>query len=124
MPQRCRASAIACAAVLGLATGACSSNWFTPFRIEIQQGNFFTAETVAQVQPGMTREQVRFLLGTPLVTDPFRTNRWDYVFVRHQANFRGSEQRRVSVFFENDVVARIDGDVRPVVDGGGAARQP
>ena len=73
-----------------------------------------------QLKPGMTREQVRFTLGTPLIADPFHGERWDYVFVRQRANSREVEQRRISVFFEADKLSRVEGDVV----AGGPATQP
>ncbi len=83
----------------------------SPHRIEIQQGNFISQEMVGQLKSGMTRDQVRFALGTPLVADVFHVDRWDYLFVRQRANSREVERRRISVFFEQDVLARIEGDV-------------
>ncbi|OFZ72478.1 MAG: hypothetical protein A2W04_00250 [Betaproteobacteria bacterium RBG_16_64_9] len=83
----------------------------SPHRIEIQQGNFVSQEMVGQLKVGMTRDQVRFAMGTPLVADLFHGDRWDYVFVRQRANSREVEQRRISVFFEQDKLARIEGDV-------------
>ena len=82
----------------------------TPYKIDIQQGNLVTQEMVSRLQPGMTRAQVRFTLGTPLVVDPFRDDRWDYVYVytKHGAV---TEQRRIKVFFKDDKLARIEGDV-------------
>ena len=97
---------------LGLLAAGCSyvPN-LTPHRIEIQQGNFITQEMVAQLKPGMTRDQVRFALGTPLVSDPFHGDRWDYIFVRQRANRPEVERRRISVFFEADKLVRTEGDV-------------
>jgi outer membrane protein assembly factor BamE len=83
-----------------------------PYRIDIQQGNFFSQEMVSQLRKGMTREQVRFVLGTPLVTDVFHADRWDYVFYRELGNGT-KEQSRLSVFFDNDKLARISGDMVP-----------
>jgi outer membrane protein assembly factor BamE len=79
--------------------------------MEIQQGNFVTQEMAAQLKPGLTRDQVRFVLGTPLVSDIFHDERWDYVFVRQRANSDEVERRRISVFFEDGKLKRIDGDV-------------
>ena len=89
-----------------------------PYRIAIQQGNYVSQEMVSRLKLGMTREQVRFVLGTPLVTDIFHADRWDYVYYRE---VRGDkpEQRRVSVFFEQERLARVTGDVVPA-----AAAQP
>ena len=83
----------------------------SPHRIEIQQGNFVSQEMVGQLKIGMTKDQVRFAMGTPLVADVFHADRWDYVFVRQRANSREVEHRRISVFFEQDKLARIEGDV-------------
>jgi outer membrane protein assembly factor BamE len=82
----------------------------TPFQPEIQQGNYVSQEMVAQVKPGMTREQVRFLLGTPLLTDIFHADRWDYVYWREATNGK-RESRRVALFFDDGKLARIEGDV-------------
>ena len=84
---------------------------FSVYRMEVQQGNYLTQEMVSQLQAGMTRDQVRFVLGTPLLVDIFHENRWDYVYRRGRANSREIEERRLSVFFENDRLVRVEGDV-------------
>jgi outer membrane protein assembly factor BamE len=84
----------------------------TPYRMEIQQGNFVSQEMVAQLKPGMTKEQVRFILGTPMVTDIFHPDRWDYVYWR-EASDGTREQRKLTVLFEKGELARLDGDVVP-----------
>ena len=84
-----------------------------PYRIEIQQGNFVSQEMVSQLKPGMSKDQVRFVLGTPLITDSFHADRWDYVFRRQRANSRELEQRKLAVFFEDGKLKRIEGDVTP-----------
>jgi outer membrane protein assembly factor BamE len=86
-------------------------NVFSVYKMEVQQGNYLTQEMVSQLQAGMTRDQVRFVLGTPLLTDIFHDNRWDYVYRRQRANSREVEERRLSVFFENDRLVRVEGDV-------------
>ena len=83
----------------------------TPYRMVIQQGNFISQEMVAQLKPGMTREQVRFILGTPLVADIFHADRWDYVYTREAEGKK--EQRNLSVIFEKDRLARVIGDLIP-----------
>ena len=85
---------------------------YTP---EIQQGNLVTQETVAQLKPGMTKDQVKFLLGTPLVTDIFHGNRWDYVYTLQPARTRSIEtERRLTIYFDKgDRLERVDGDVVP-----------
>jgi outer membrane protein assembly factor BamE len=83
-----------------------------PYRIEIQQGNYVSQDMVAKLKRGMSPEQVRFVLGTPLLTDMFHPNRWDYVFYRERPN-KTREERRISVFFENNRLVRVTGDVVP-----------
>ncbi len=79
----------------------------TPYRIDVVQGNVVTQEVMALIQPGLGRAQVREILGTPLLADPFHANRWDYVFtIRRQGV--ADQKRNITVFFENDVVARFD----------------
>ena len=84
-----------------------------PYRMEIQQGNFVSQEMVSQLKLGMSKDQVRFVLGTPLITDSFHAERWDYVFRRQRANSRELEQRKIAVFFEDGKLKRIEGDVMP-----------
>lgn len=87
-------------------------------KIDIQQGNAVTQEMVAKLQPGMTRNQVRFALGTPLLVDPFRTDRWDY-FYSYMKGGEVIEQRRLIVFFKDDKLDRMEGDViaaKPVAE--------
>jgi outer membrane protein assembly factor BamE len=94
---------------LSLLAAACGP--LSPYRMEIQQGNFVTQEMAAQLKPGLTRDQVRFVLGTPLVSDIFHEERWDYVFVRQRANSQEVERRRIAVFFEDGKLKRVDGDI-------------
>lgn len=78
------------------------------YRQDIPQGNFFKAEDVAKLAEGMTREQVQFVMGTPMIADPFHPNRWDYVmYVDSQVDERDRYQR-VTVFFDGDRVERIE----------------
>jgi outer membrane protein assembly factor BamE len=81
-----------------------------PYRIDIQQGNFISQEMVAQLKPGMSKEQVRLTLGTPLLTDIFHADRWDYVYYREKPGAK-REQRKLTVFFEDGKLTRLDGDV-------------
>jgi outer membrane protein assembly factor BamE len=100
-----------------LALGACApTEVIKPYRIEIQQGNYISQEMVSQLKVGMSREQVRFVLGTPLVTDIFHTNRWDYIYYRELG--RGKrEQRALAVFFEDGKLVRLAGDIVPAAPG-------
>jgi outer membrane protein assembly factor BamE len=81
-------------------------------KIEIQQGNYVTQDMVAKLSSGMSRSQVRFALGTPLIVDPFHADRWDYVYVLQKGG-KVIEQRRIVVVFKDDRLVRIDGDVSP-----------
>lgn len=82
-----------------------------PFKIDVRQGNFVSQEMVAQLKPGQTKDQVRFLLGTPLVADMFHADRWDYVY-RLQPGRGPVQQRRLVVFFDADnKLVRVAGDV-------------
>jgi outer membrane protein assembly factor BamE len=102
------------AALLVAAVAACSVPripGITPYKMDIQQGNFVSQESIAQLKPGMSREQVRYLLGTPLVTDMFHADRWDYIYWREAPDGK-REERRVALFFSADnKLERITGDV-------------
>jgi len=82
----------------------------SPYRIDVRQGNYVDQDMVAKLRPGMTRDQVRFALGTPLVTDMFHADRWDYVY-RFQPGKGEVQLRRLVVFFVDDKLARVGGDV-------------
>jgi len=93
--------------------GACGApQIITPYRMDIQQGNYVSQEMVSQLRSGMTREQVRFVLGTPLLTDIFHADRWDYVYYRDVAG-GAREERKIAVIFQDGKLARIEGDVVP-----------
>src|SRR5436309_102228 len=82
----------------------------TPYKPEIQQGNYVSQEMMAQIKPGMTREQVRFILGTPLLTDIFHADRWDYVYWRETESGK-REQRKLALYFNEGKLARVEGDI-------------
>jgi outer membrane protein assembly factor BamE len=82
----------------------------SPYRIDVRQGNYVTQDMVAKLKPGMSRDQVRFALGTPLVADMFHADRWDYVY-RFQPGRGETQLRRLVVFFEDGKLARVGGDV-------------
>jgi outer membrane protein assembly factor BamE len=84
----------------------------TPYKIDIVQGNFVSREQAAALKEGMNRVQVRDILGTSLLTSVFHANRWDYVFTFKRQGIE-PQSRRVSVFFKNDVVTRIEADALP-----------
>jgi outer membrane protein assembly factor BamE len=83
---------------------------FGPYSMNVQQGNALDAESIARLKPGLSRSQVRFLLGTPLLVDPFRTDRWDYVYLFYQAGTL-TERKRLALFFTDDTLSRVEGDV-------------
>ena len=91
----------------------------SPYKIDIQQGNVVSQEMVDKLKAGMTRAQVRYALGSPLIVDPFRTDRWDYVYM-YQKQGKEAQRRRVTIIFEEDRLLRIEGDVVPA----DSTRQP
>ena len=84
----------------------------TPYKVEIVQGNFVSREQVAALKPGMSRQQVRELLGTPLVTSVFHADRWDYVFTLRRQGVQ-EQARKLAVFFKGDALERFEGDEMP-----------
>jgi len=78
------------------------------YRMNIQQGNYLENKKIEQVQTGMTRSQVRYLLGTPMVPDAFDNERWDYVYYLKKGRLKKSEQRHLVVYFQEDKVTRLD----------------
>ena len=84
----------------------------TPYRFDVVQGNFVSKEQVQLLQKGMSRRQVRDVLGTPLVASVFHANRWDYAFTLRRQGAE-SQQRKISVFFEGDAMVRFEADELP-----------
>lgn len=110
--------------LLSLLLGACSSvpdasSVLSPYRVDVRQGNYVSQDMVARLKAGMTRDQVRFALGTPLVTDVFHADRWDYVY-RFQPGRGPVQQRRLIVYFEADKLVRVGGDVVAETDAAAA----
>lgn len=103
--------------VLLLPLAACSnlSNYlptFTPHKIEIRQGNLITQDMRARIRIGMTPLQVKAVLGAPLIADPFHADRWDYLY-RLERKGQVVQQQRLTLYFENGLLARID-DATPL----------
>ncbi|MDR3396894.1 MAG: outer membrane protein assembly factor BamE [Pandoraea sp.] len=107
-----------CAAAAFLALAGCSTydsvtdkviGVVTPYRINIVQGNFVSKEAYDQLKAGMTRDQVRQLLGTPLLTDIFHADRWDYVFYFKRGNTAVVQERHLKVYFAGDTLSRWEG---------------
>lgn len=93
---------LALAALAGLLLGGCV------YRINIQQGNLLDEEQIEQLEVGMTRKQVRFLLGTPMVDDPFHAERWDYVYYLALGRRDPIMSHMLTVYFDGDLVSRIE----------------
>ena len=82
------------------------------YRINVEQGNLVTQEMIDQLKPGMTRRQVRFIMGTPLVEDSFNRNRWDYPYVMRRGD-EVSRESRVTIHFDGDRMTGVSGDLQP-----------
>ena len=89
-------------ALLGATLGGCV------YRMDVQQGNYLEGKTVDQLQVGMTRTQVRYLLGTPLVPDVFEKDRWDYLYYFRHGRHRPQDPRRLVVYFKDDKVTHFE----------------
>jgi len=117
----CRSGALAAAVLTCLSLAACSSvtdstrnalTAVTPYKVEVVQGNFVSKEQVGALRPGMSRQQVRDILGTSLLTDVFHANRWDYVFTIRRQGVE-PQQRRLTLFFDGELLQRFEGDEMP-----------
>lgn len=93
-------------------TGRGALEAITPYKVEVVQGNFVGKDQVEQLRTGMSRQQVREILGTPLLTDVFHAQRWDYVFTIERQPL-APQRRRMTVFFDDDRLARVEGDAMP-----------
>lgn len=116
-----RPVALLCATALLVALSACSSvssrlpgitSVVTPYKIDILQGNVVTREQAAALQTGMSRDQVRDILGSPLLASVFHAERWDYVFTFRRQG-QAPQQRRLTVFFKAEVLERFEADALP-----------
>lgn len=115
-----RSVLLSCTLLAGLLLTGCESlqrtdslfGLITPYRIDIVQGNAITQEQAALIKPGLNRLQVREVLGTPLIADPFHANRWDYIFTLRRPGAE-PQRRSVVVTFENDVVKSIEAPPLP-----------
>ncbi|MEO6354129.1 MAG: outer membrane protein assembly factor BamE [Burkholderiaceae bacterium] len=85
---------------------------FSPYKIDIQQGNFVSKEMISQLKQGMTRDQVRFVLGTPMLSDIFHADRWYYPFQFQKGNGEITANR-VTVYFKDDILERFEGGDLP-----------
>ena len=110
--------AVACGVLASCSSGTMSSssvnpvNWITPYKVDVIQGNFVSREQVEQLQTGMTRDQVKAVLGTPLLTSLFHADRWDYVFTLKRQGIE-PQSFKYTVFFKGDQLERFSGDSMP-----------
>lgn len=101
---------VACGSVSDTTRSA--MNAIAPYKVEVVQGNFVSYEQVSALQPGMSRQQVRDVLGTPLVTSVFHADRWEYIFTIKRQGV-DEQNRKLSVFFEGDRFTHAEGDAMP-----------
>ncbi len=113
---------ITCIASLWL--GGC---WFPGSRlvhkIDVQQGNVLTQDDINLLEPGMTRRQVQFIMGSPMVADVFHQERWDYIY-RLKPGYGDVTEDRVSIFFDGNSLERIEGTMYPAPEGKNAPARP
>jgi len=120
MPLRPWRLALAAAAALALLAGCGTvdgvsrsiTDAITPYKVEVVQGNFVSKEQVEALQKGMSPDQVRQILGTPLVTSLFHGERWDYVFTLRRQGVE-PQRRQLTVFFKDGAMDRVEGDPMP-----------
>ena len=93
------------------------------YRMTIQQGNFLQKRSIEQLQVGMTRSQVRYLLGTPMVPTTFDTDRWDYLYYLKKGHLPRPQHYLLTVYFQNDRVARIDNHGQAPIDSAPAVTE-
>ena len=113
-PWLCLASVVSAAALAGCSyvTYVVQFPQRVVYRVDINQGNYVTQDMVDKLKPDLSKAQVRLILGTPLLSDPFHPNRWDYAY-RFAKSGRLTEQRDFTVYFDNDKLARWNGDAAP-----------
>ena len=102
---------IACIASLSL-TGCSKPGYHLVHKIDIQQGNVVTQEELNQLKPGMTRRQVQYIMGSPMIADVFHQDRWDYIYLL-QPGYGEPSSEHVTLYFEADALQRIEGSMYP-----------
>ena len=103
----------ACSTAVDDTQRAWANKIFQPYVPDVVQGNFISSEQYSKLQIGMTREQVRQIMGTPLLADYFHANRWDYVFEFKRDGQKIAKDRRVTIFFDENKLVKFDGDALP-----------
>ena len=112
IPTRFLKTALAATAIAAVVAGCSSDKWGFPYKAPVQQGNWITQEQVSLLQPGMTREQVRFALGSPTLTSVLHADRWDYPYY-YKPGYGDPQERKFTVWFDNDRLVRWEGDKQP-----------
>ncbi len=97
--------------IIALSMTVLLSGCIRTYKIDIQQGNVVSAEQLEQLKQGMTKREVRYLLGTPMVVDPFHTDRWEYYYSFRAGSSKQAEHRRITIVFDNEAFRAIQGDV-------------
>ncbi len=97
--------------IIALSVTLLLSGCIRPYKIDIQQGNVVSAEQLEQLKTGMSKREVRYLLGTPLVVDPFHNDRWEYYYSFRAGGSKQAEHRRITIVFDNEAFRGIQGDV-------------
>ena len=108
---------VACAVLGGCGTSMSRStinpvNWITPYKVDVIQGNFVSKEQVAQLRPGLSRDEVKAVLGTPLMASLFHADRWDYVFTLKRQGVE-PQSFKYTVYFKDNLLERFEGDAMP-----------
>ncbi|MDZ7923112.1 MAG: outer membrane protein assembly factor BamE [Marinagarivorans sp.] len=102
--------------ILTFLLNACSTFEFPwVYKISVQQGNILDLKDIDKLELGMTKRQVQFVMGTPLLTDPFNTDRWDYYYSRRDGKGEIKEER-FTAFFENDIYVKHEGSIKPTAE--------
>jgi len=108
--------------IASLTVSACS-RYNLVHKIDVQQGNVITQEEVNLLEPGLSRRQVQFIMGSPMIADVFHQGRWDYIYLLEPGYGERTEER-VTLFFEDDALARITGTLHPDPAGAAANTRP
>lgn len=102
-----------CSSMKGMSTSSANPvNWVTPYKIDVIQGNFISSEQVAALRTGMSRDQVKTILGTPLMASVFHADRWDYVFTLRRQGVE-PQSMKYTVYFKDGQLERFGGDTMP-----------
>ncbi|MBI3546289.1 MAG: outer membrane protein assembly factor BamE [Gammaproteobacteria bacterium] len=94
------------------------------YKLEVQQGNVITQEMIDKLKPGMSRSQVRFVMGNPLVTDLFHADRWDYYYYLRRSRETAGEAQHLTLFFKNDNLLKVQNDAPPKTSPAESAVKP